>query len=134
MEDKSLYEMILEKLGVEKYERFNILFEGNEPSLYNPYHFDEGYLIDGTDDVADDAFAKLLTGKAIIEKRPWKPKLNDNVWYFDTDGEFYTKVFSNCVTDLAMLECGWYFRNLKEASENRGRVLEIMKGRFENER
>lgn len=133
MEDKTLYEMILEKLGIEKYERFNILLDGNEPSLYDPYHFDEGYLIDGTDDVADDAFAKLLTGKAIIEKLPWEPKLNDNVWYVNMDGEIYMTSLSNCVIDLAMLECGWYFRTKKEAEANRERVLAEMKEILDNE-
>lgn len=134
MKDKTLYEMILEKLGVEENERFNILLEGNEPSLYNPYHFDKGYLIDGTDDVADDAFAKLLTGKAIIEKLPWEPKVGDKVWFVSLNGDIYTIFLSNSILDLAMLKCGWFFKSYKEAKANREKMLEIMRGIFDDEK
>lgn len=129
MEDKTLYEMILEKLGVQEDERFNIRRVKNDKlSLYSPHHFKDGYLIDREDDVSDGIFAELITGNATIEKLPWKPKIRETVYCIgNSKGTIYNRLFNDTASDLAMLKCEWVFKSYKEAEANKKRVLEEMK-------
>ncbi len=126
MEEKALYEMILEKLGVEEGEKF-IIRLGDE-NLYNPYHFSEGYLIDNDDDFDEGLFVNLLTGEATIEKLPWKPFNGDVVWYVNYYGYVCKSTFSyQHPSHLSKLKCGWIFKSYEESEANKDRVLAEMK-------
>lgn len=127
MEDKTLYEMILDKLGVEEGEKFNVSTDLVGSIIVNPYHFNDGFFIDRTGEVDDNLFIDLLMGKATIEKMPWKPNFMDYVFFIDNKSEkVYQTMFSNIPSDLAMLKCEWFFKSYKEAEANKERVLKEM--------
>lgn len=129
MEDKTLYEMILEKLGVEEGERFKILSDDyNELLEKEVFHFYGGYLYDDDcEAISGILIQDLINGKATIEKLPWKPKVGEIIYFIgNSKGIIHEKLFNDIVSDLAMLKCEWFFKSYKEAEENKERVLKEM--------
>lgn len=134
MEEKTLYEMILEKLGVEEGEKFNIILENGKPSRFNFFYFEGCHLYDKYGNKSSSALGRLITGKATIEKLHWKPKVGEIVYYVDcVDEEIHGTPFSYNPFDLAMLKCEWYFRTEEKAEANKERVLKEMKEVLNNE-
>ena len=118
-------EYLMEYLDVEENEKFNILeLNGNgRNSNFNPFHFSYGNLIDNYSAIRNDALIELINGTLIVEKLPWKPSVDDTVWFIGEDRYIYSTIYCGVAPDLAMMKNGWYFSTKEEAEVNKERIL-----------
>lgn len=128
IENKKLtpIEYIMQYLGVEENEEFNVLeINGSEwKRNCNPFLFDDGDLFDNYWDIRNDVLIELIKGTLIVGKLPWKPKEEEEVFIINCDGSVGRLNFSQTRTsDLARYKCGWLFKSIAEAKENKERVL-----------
>lgn len=86
-------EYLMEYLGVEENEKFNIIFDDGSKSGYNPYTFSNGILKDKDGDESLTKLLELIRGKATIEKLAWKPKHRELVCLLTADGDTYSTIF-----------------------------------------
>ena len=129
MKNKTIYEIMLEKFGLEEGEKFKILSDDyNELLEKEVFHFDGGYLYDeDCESVNGLLLQDLINGNATVEKLPWKPKQGEEVWYVNPAGYIFRNTFSFTTRYLSMLKCGWIFKTEKEAEENQQRILAEMR-------
>lgn len=144
--EKTLLEVVMEKLGVEEGEEFNIVWgsrNGGSSSTLNPFMFKDGKLLNNYQNSSDNYLGWLVTGDCKIEKLKWKPKTGHIVWYILTnqrtdDGKFENLPHSftfkdNNLTHLALYKSGWMFRTKKDAEANLERVVREMREVKEND-
>lgn len=137
-EEKSLIEIVMEKLGVEEGEEFNIMWNGSSLSTLNPFMFKDGKLLSKYKDSYVEYLGALITGEYKIEKLKWKPKNGEKVWSVYSDENkniwcnysIFGESFSNCV---ALYKVGWLFKTKEKAEANKKRVLKEMKEVMEND-
>ena len=125
-------EYLVQYLGVEENEKFNIIFDDGSKSEYNPYTFSNGILKDKDGDESLNNLLGLICGKATIEKLAWNPNVEDEVWYIGEDRCVYDVVYTGIAAYLAMLKCGWFFRTKAEAESNKERVMAEYKEVMDN--
>lgn len=122
----TLYEKILEGLGVKENEKFIIIDENGIEHQNNPFCFVNGYLKNKFGYEQYDEIHSLLIGEYKIKKE-WKPKDGDVVWYVDMCNYINKVNFcSHSTSHLATLKCGWLFKSYDEANQNKERVLAEM--------
>lgn len=140
-EEKSLIKIVMEHLGVEEGEEFNIVWDDNDSSslaVYNPFMFKNGNLLSKYKNSRTDFLGHLITGESKIEKLLWKPKNGEKVWTVYSDENknrwcnysTFKDYSSSCI---ALYKMGWLFKTEKEAEANMERVLKEMKEVMENE-
>lgn len=134
-EEKSLIKIVMEHLGVEEGEEFNIIWDGNDSgslAVYNPFMFKNGNLLSKYKNSRTDFLGRLITGESKIEKLKWKPKNGEKVWIICSDENknswcnysTFKDYSSSCI---ALYKMGWLFETEKEAEANMKRVLKEMK-------
>lgn len=149
--EKSLIEIVMEYLGVVEGEKFNILLNGVERSMSNPFMFKDQRLEDKDGLQTSDYLSHLVTGVYKLEKLPenkrpksvlyrstkeysqtepllWIPNHGDAVWVILDDGTVMIDSFFECSPhSVALYKCGWLFRTKELAEKNLGKVLKEMK-------
>ena len=67
---------------------------------------------------------KLLTGKYVIKRKPWKPKDTEAFWHVDACGNMKCWRWENKVDDyLNLYKLGNCYRTKKEAEANRDKWI-----------
>lgn len=109
---------IAKMLGVEIGEEFNLLNEDGEIVLYSPYKFTGDSIIDYEGSTLRGwRLWNLLTGDYTLQKRPWRPKDDDEYWFVELDGDVqYSYFYKDNESDLASLNMGNCFQS-KEAAK-----------------
>lgn len=124
MENKKLtpVEYIMWYYGVKEGEKFKVIYDDDgKESGYSPYVFEDGILRNKNGYISH--IDNIIRRKVTIEKLPWKPNIDDLVWYIGEDRYVYNVVYTGIVSDLAMLKNGWLFRTKEEAKANMERLL-----------
>ncbi|WP_417088479.1 hypothetical protein [Eubacterium maltosivorans] len=105
-------------LGVEIGEEFDILDSEGCVKGIGPYMFTNEDIINGDGGRAHDwLLLYLLYGKNTIQKRPWRPKDDDEYWFVELDGDVqYSYFYKDNESDLASLNMGNCFQS-KEAAK-----------------
>ena len=105
-------------LGVEIGEEFDILDSEGCVKGIGPYMFTNEDIINGDGGRAHDwLLLYLLYGKNTIQKRPWRPKDDDEYWFVELDGDVqYSYFYKDNESDLASLNMGNCFPT-EEAAE-----------------
>ena len=118
-------EYLMEYLGVEEDEEFNIIDKCGKKFGAFPYTFVGYALYDYNSEICNELILELMNGSLSVEKLPWKPKNKDTVWYVSIKGKAVcSTIFSDeVVADLAKLKNGWYFKTKAEAEANKERIL-----------
>lgn len=137
-EEKTLLEIVMERLGVEEGEKFNILWDGKALPSYNPFVFEDGELLNKYGNSDTETLGQLITGRCQFEKLPWKPKNGEKVWvvYLDENKNSWCNysIFKDYTSScIALYKMGWLFKTEEEAEANMKRVLREMKEVMENE-
>lgn len=115
---------LMDYLGVEDGEEFNIVDKRGEKRMCCPYMFVDGDLLNCYQKLCNETIFNLMNESLSIEKLPRKPKGGEPVAYFGIDGTIYSRYFrNNVLCDLAMLKCGWLFHSKEEAEANKERIL-----------
>ena len=109
---------IAKMLGVVIGEEFNLLNEDGEIVLYSPYKFTGDSIIDYEGSTLRGwRLWNLLTGDYTLQKRPWRPKDDDEYWFVELDGDVqYSYFYKDNESDLASLNMGNCFQS-KEAAK-----------------
>ena len=129
-------ENVVNLLGVEFKEEFNVI-DGCEVYLgYNPHHFTRYGLIDKDGDDANHILPKLIRGDYTIEKMPFTPKDGEEyyTYYFSgndspLNGRILTNQWEGSPIDKMNKLLGIVFRTVKEAKA----YLPTFKRRLEGE-
>ena len=122
---------VLEMLGVEVGEKFNIKEFDN-----NPYYFDCRYvLVDSNKhDMEFQNITQILRGAISIEKLPWKPKKGEKYYFIWSDGIKDAWHWSGVMVDYYCYNAGNCFRTAEEITDEiKQRILQEMKGKYEND-
>lgn len=114
-------EYLMEYLGVEEDEEFNIIDKCGKKFGAFPYTFVGYDLYDYNSEICNELILELMNGNLSVEKIPWKPLHGDTIYYINTNGIVQISSFYDY--HLAMLKCGWLFCTKEEAEANRERVL-----------
>ena len=127
---------VAKMLGVELGERFKIVqgenetIEGDYCLLEDGLHFEDGtctfYLL----------LNKLLTGECQIVKLPFKPKYNDDYYYyliFADEIHLTHRLWENGIVDYLWYAIGNCFRTEEEAKAHKGELLKKLKRMYEDE-
>lgn len=109
---------VAQMLGVEIGEEFNLLNEDGEIVLYSPYKFTGDSIIDYEGSTLRGwRLWNLLTGDYTLQKRPWRPKDDNEYWFVELDGDVqYSYFYKDNESDLASLNMGNCFQS-KEAAK-----------------
>lgn len=113
-------------LGVELHESFKIF--RNSYESYHDFMLSENGLLTLVGDEWQFAEAgilqALLTGKATIVRKPYKPKVNETYWFIDWAKNISDEDWEENVNDLMRYFCGNCFRTADEAKKHRNKILE----------
>ncbi len=124
---------ILEKLGIEVGEHFDIEYDTG--IKFRSYYFDEDYQLQNASlknsscdfaNKTDEELLDILYGKAIIRKKPWKPKNEEIYYYVKVDGEIGHYYCRKDAIDTTFLYMGNCFRTKEEAEAHKEEVLQKM--------
>lgn len=108
---------VAKMLGVEIGEEFDVLFENGLDAEYNPYKFTDTEMVDCDGDESSFTMLDLLTGEYTLQKRPWRPKDDNEYWFVELDGDVqYSYFYKDNESDLASLNMGNCFQS-KEAAK-----------------
>lgn len=118
---------ILEKLGLEIDERFDVESDGVKV-LENVY-FDSGYfLVDIFSEDHSAWLSNILSGTVKIVKKPWNPKGGETYFCVYIDGQVVRNTFMKWRTDdCAFIAMGNCFRTKEEAEAAKPEMLKKMK-------
>lgn len=125
---------VAKMLGVEIGEEFNLLNEDGEIVLYSPYKFTGDSIIDYEGSTLRGwRLWNLLTGDYTLQKRPWRPKDDNEYWFVELDGDVqYSYFYKDNESDLASLNMGNCFPTEEAAEAAKPEMLakfeEIKKG------
>lgn len=145
---KNLTPEIAKLLGVGIGEEFKIRDTILNKMYGNEYRFYENNLQYFSDDkygwcnASYETLTYLIYGDYEIIKLPWKPKINDEYWTFDSmcyteqcKTRFVWDIISdkwiNHPSEIALLEKGWIFRTYEEAKEALPKVAEELGVEYE---
>lgn len=133
-EEKSLLEIVMERLNIEEGEEFNIYTDCGNPSSGNPFMFEEQMLKDKDGYQCSNHLYLLIIGRYKIEKLKWKPKNGEHVWTVAPNNECVWFVFDDKYPDcVACYKMGWIFKTSEEAEANQERVLAEIREVMEDE-
>lgn len=109
---------VAKMLGVEIGEEFDLLEGDGEIAPYSPYRFTGDSIIDCEgDDLRCWRLWDILTEDYTLQKRPWRPKDNNEYWFVESDGDVqYSYFYKDNESDLASLNMGNCFQS-KEAAK-----------------
>lgn len=117
MKNKNYMSELADMLGVVMGEKFDI-----EGFSLNPCKITRDGLIDGSSKKNMSIVDKLLTGKAKIIKKPWKPKYGERYFYIDANAnnEYFvaTTSWSYSTFDMGLYYLGNFFTTAEEAEEH----------------
>ncbi len=118
---------ILEKLGVEVGERFDI--KGDGRIGFVNIHFDETYCLwDKEQKNINEIILLIIVGEYEIIKKPWKPKNHEWVFVVNANGEVECLDFlRNLVAHTALVAMGNCFKTRQEAEAAKPEMLKKMK-------
>lgn len=125
---------VAKMLGVEIGEPFDIFDEDGEIKGCGPYRFTDETIVNCDDEGAPVWLLHyLLCGKNTIQKRPWRPKYDDEYWIVLTNGNVGCRYFRKYNTvSLANLNMGNCFPTeeaaLAAVTEMLAKFGEIKKG------
>lgn len=106
-------------LGVEIGEEFDVIYETGQKSDWGSYKITLDGLVDesGNWTLHGTALFNLLIGKYTLQKRPWRPKDDNEYWFVELDGDVqYSYFYKDNESDLASLNMGNCFQS-KEAAK-----------------
>lgn len=119
-------------LGVEIEEEFDVFIENGEKAAYCPYKITNNAIVDCEGDACPSLLYDLLTSKYTLQKRPWRPKQEDEYWAVCPDGGVGCWTFNCRRSDLATLNMGNCFPSREAALAKKYEILskfeEIKKG------
>ncbi len=110
---------IAQMLGVEIGEEFDVIYETGQKSDWGPYKITRDGLVDESGNWTPHrtSLFNLLTGEYTLQKRPWRPKDDDEYWFVELDGDVqYSYFYKDNESDLARLNMGNCFPT-EEAAE-----------------
>ena len=61
----------------------------------------------------------LLTGKLLIERKPWKPSKGDKYWYISSNGSADYYCWTDDTIDFLTYKLGNCYKTVQEAEANR---------------
>lgn len=79
-----------------------------------------GKLIDHANEIC---LTKIITGKYIIKRKPWKPKYEDYYWNVRLEGEICLTRWLDDIIDYNNYKLGNCYHTKKEAEENRNKWI-----------
>ena len=100
---------------------------------YNPYKFIERGLVDNCNERDNDMLNDLLKGDLEIDKKTFKPKINELYWFVGENGSVWSTIWSDSVSDFCFYIAGNCFRTKKEAEANADNILKRLKEIYEND-
>lgn len=108
---------VAKMLGLEIGEEFNVFDEDGKKFAYGPYKITDNAIVDCEVERSPSLLYNLLTGEYTLQKRPWRPKYDDEYWSISTDGSvFCSDFYKDNENDLALLNMGNCFPS-EEAAE-----------------
>lgn len=84
--------------------------------------------------IAREVFELLCRGKCEVVKLPWKPKMYEQYWTFDTLGQKWIAVCSSwakCPYEILLFDKGWVYRTRAEAEAALPNVAKEMGVKYE---
>lgn len=105
--NKNYMPEVAKMLGVEMGEEFDMIIG---KTLSGPFRFTEFDVVDRKGwSIPLDRFHKLLVGEYTIQKRPWRPKYDDEYWIVFTNGnvgwQYFQKGHIGHLANLNMGNC-----------------------------
>lgn len=118
---------VAEMLGVELREKFKVVFRNTNDEHVIAMLTDYGLLINCKPNcipvVSSAVLESLLTDNAVIEHLFWKPQ-DDNLYYYvSPQGDVYSNVWGNYVSDINMYKLGNCYRTAQAAEINRDKWI-----------
>ena len=110
---------VAQMLGVEIGEEFDVIYETGQKSDWGPYKITRDGLVDesGNWTLHGTTLFNLLKGEYTLQKRPWRPKDDNEYWFVELDGDVqYSYFYKDNESDLASLNMGNCFQS-KEAAK-----------------
>ena len=132
----NLIPIIAKELGVEIGQEFNIILSNGNPSMDNPYYFEEDRLCSRTQNFTELYLGCLIMGKYKIEIPPFKPKVDEKYWTVVIwDGNVLSREckWDGCAIDYARYKIGLVFNKRKEAEEKGIPIMKQIVKEYENE-
>ena len=101
---------VAKMLGVEIGEEFDILYKDGTATELGPFKFTNETILDcDGDELQCWRLCCLLTGDYTIQKRPWRPKYDDEYWIVFTNGnvgwQYFRKGHTGHLANLNMGNC-----------------------------
>ena len=100
---------VAKMLGVEIDEEFDVLNNEGEKLAYGPYKITDNAIADCEGDESSSLLYSLLTGEYTLQKRPWRPKYDDEYWIVFTNGnvgwQYFRKGHTGHLANLNMGNC-----------------------------
>lgn len=124
---------VAKMLGLEIGEEFGILVNEMEMLVHGPYKIIDNAIVDYVGCKTKNLLYGLLTGEYTLQKRPWRPKYDDEYWIVFTNGNVGCRYFRKDNTvHLANLNMGNCFPTEEAAKaavpEMLAKFEEIKKG------
>lgn len=132
---------IAELLGVEVGEHFKLKY--NDKIIEQDYCLDEGglyWICDMFDNgieekylVSDCELYDILSGECEIIKKPWKPEIGENYWYYGKINEIMVEtIWEDASFDYMCWKAGNCFRTEYEAETKGKELMEQIMKEYEN--
>lgn len=101
---------VAKMLGLEIGEEFDILYKDGTATELGPFKFTNETILDcDGDELQCWRLCCLLTGDYTIQKRPWRPKYDDEYWIVFTNGnvgwQYFRKGHTGHLANLNMGNC-----------------------------
>lgn len=101
---------VAKMLGLEIGEEFDILYKDGTAMELGPFKFTNETILDcDGDELQCWRLCCLLTGDYTIQKRPWRPKYDDEYWIVFTNGnvgwQYFRKGHTGHLANLNMGNC-----------------------------
>lgn len=101
---------VAKMLGLEIGEEFDILYKDGTATELGPFKFTNETILDcDGDELQCWRLCCLLTGDYTIQKRPWRPKYDDEYWIVFTNGnvgwQYFRKGHTGHIANLNMGNC-----------------------------
>lgn len=101
---------VAKMLGLEIGEEFDILYKDGTATEIGPFKFTNETILDcDGDELQCWRLCCLLTGDYTIQKRPWRPKYDDEYWIVFTNGnvgwQYFRKGHTGHIANLNMGNC-----------------------------